>query len=82
MLRLAWRTCGEAAGMGAKAIACCGVARSDKSLASLLGALLVVHTELAGAARMRGARAGRAARSQATWQTKCGRGGQRVVLGS
>ena len=35
MLRLAWRTCGEAAEMGAKSIACCGVARSDKSLASL-----------------------------------------------
>ena len=49
MLRLAWRTCGEAAEMGAKAIARCGVVRSDKSLASrLLGALLVVQSGLAG----------------------------------
>ena len=35
VLRLAWRTCSEAAEMGAKAIARCGVATSDKSLASL-----------------------------------------------
>ena len=64
----------EAAEMGAKAIARCGVATSDKSLASLSWRALRWYR--AGwrprRARRRGARAGRAARSQATWQTKSG----------